>query len=102
MTLKGLIEAFYKSSERMNNPKAIQQGEIETALMLEALKDLDIEDRFIPGYIGEMTSNEINLVFQDDMKTITQSRVLEDSTKAKTTRGEVYATTLVEEIKKKM
>ena len=86
----------------MNNPRGIQQGEIETSLMLEAVKDLDIEDRFIPGYVGEMTSNEINLVFQDDRKTITQSRVLGDPTKAKTNRGEVYATTLVEEIKKKM
>jgi creatinine amidohydrolase len=79
-------------------------GENETSIMLALEGDLVLKDRFVPGYLGQTTENEVRLITEKGMPALTPNGILGDPRKASADKGEFYleglADFLVREISK--
>jgi len=79
-------------------------GETETSIMLALAEELVQKDRFAPGYTSKFGSEEIKIVLEKGIKTLTEIGVLGNPIKSDAKRGLIYIekTTdfLVSEIKK--
>jgi creatinine amidohydrolase/Fe(II)-dependent formamide hydrolase-like protein len=65
-------------------------GENETSMMMALANDLVLRDRFAPGYLGELTENEVKIIFEKGMPALTANGVLGDPAKASARKGEIY------------
>ncbi len=81
-------------------------GENETSFILALEGDLVRRDRFAPGYVGAFGENEVKIILEKGMPTLSEKGVLGDPTKASAERGKVYlerlTDSLVKEIKKQL
>lgn len=86
------------------NESGSHAGESETSIMMVLEKNLVIEDRFAPGYVGLMGENEYKIMWDQGMEVLTKNGVIGDPSKASAENGEIYLNRLTEffiqEIKK--
>lgn len=79
-------------------------GESETSIMLALEGGLVRKDRFVPGYLGPTTENEVRLILEKGMPALTPNGILGDPRRASADKGEFYlerlADFLVREISK--
>jgi creatinine amidohydrolase len=79
-------------------------GEVETSEMLFLAENLVIKERFEPGYVGVLGAEEIEMLFEKGMPSLTEIGVIGDPTKASKEHGKIYIEKMVEfltdEIKK--
>jgi creatinine amidohydrolase len=79
-------------------------GENETSIMLALEGNLVRKDRFVPGYLGPTTENEVRLILEKGMPALTPNGILGDPRQASADKGEFYleglADFLVREISK--
>ena len=91
--LLGFIDAQYKVSEKFGISKeegGAHAGEIETSLMLALARDLVVNERFAPGYIGALGEKEIKIILEKGMPALSESGVLGDPRNADKDRGKTY------------
>lgn len=81
-------------------------GEAETSEVLFLAENLVKRDRFQPGYLGILGKEEIEMLFEKGMPSLTDIGVLGDPTKASKEHGKIYIEKMVEfltdEIKKEI
>lgn len=81
-------------------------GENETSFILALEGDLVRKDRFAPGYLGPLGEDEVKIILEQGMPTLSEKGVLGDPTKASAEKGKVYlerlTDSLVKEIKKQL
>ena len=86
------------------NESGAHAGESETSIMMALEKNLVINGRLAPGYIGLTGEKELKIVSEQGMSAITKNGVLGDPRKASADKGENYLNRLTEfliqEIKK--
>jgi creatinine amidohydrolase len=79
-------------------------GEAETSEVLYLAETLVKKERFQSGYLGKLGEEEIELVFEKGMPSLTEIGVIGDPTKASKEHGKIYIEKMVEflldEIKK--
>jgi len=79
-------------------------GEVETSQVLFLAENLVKKERFQPGYVGVLGEEEIEMLFEKGMPSLTDIGVLGDPTKASKEHGKIYIEKMVEfltaEIKK--
>ena len=79
-------------------------GEVETSQILFLAENLVKKERFQPGYLGILGKEEIEMLFEKGMPSLTEIGVLGDPTKASKEHGKIYIEKMVEfltdEIKK--
>ena len=79
-------------------------GEVETSEVLFLAESLVKKERFQPGYLGILGKEEIDMLFEKGMPSLTDIGVLGDPTKASKEHGKIYIEKMVDfltdEIKK--
>jgi creatinine amidohydrolase len=105
--LKSFVDAQFRiAAEFEITPEegGAHGGEIETSMMMALAGGLVQKDRFAPGYLGPLGDNEIKIIMEKGMPSLSEVGVLGDPTNADAERGEQYlektADFLAKEIKK--
>jgi len=71
-------------------------GENETSIMLALEPDLVHSDRFAAGYVGPLGEEQVKIIFERGMTSLTANGVLGDPTEASAEKGEAYLDALAE------
>ena len=107
--LKGFMNFLMEISEEYGVTKeeaGAHAGENETSFMLALAGDLVIKERYAPGYLGPLGDEEIKIILERGMPTLSKTGVLGDPAKATSEKGKVYLEKIVDfivkEVKKKM
>ena len=107
--LKGFIDAQFRIADEFGiTPEegGAHAGEIETSMMMTLANNLVRKDRFTPGYLGPLGDNEIKIIMDKGMPSLSETGVLGDPTKADAEKGERYlektSDFLTAEIKKQL
>ncbi|MFW9902998.1 MAG: creatininase family protein [Candidatus Thorarchaeota archaeon] len=107
--LFGLLDALHSFSAEFGVTKeesGAHAGESEASLILALAEDLVKKDRFNPGYVGIIGTEESQIIFEKGMTALTKNGILGDPTKATSKKGAVYmaklVNLLVDEIKKEL
>ncbi len=107
--LKGFMGAFNKFSREYDvtpEESGAHAGESETSIILALADNLVAKNRMTPGYLGPLGDNEIKIILEEGMPSLTEIGVLGDPTKASAKKGIVYlektVNFLVQEIKKNL
>jgi len=81
-------------------------GEVETSQILALAENLVNRERFQPGFLGVLGEEEIEMLFEKGMPSLTEIGVIGDPTKASKEKGKIYiekiAVFLTNEIKKQL
>jgi creatinine amidohydrolase len=81
-------------------------GEIETSMMMAIHPNSVMKDRFEPGYVGPLGSDELNVILKNGMPALTKNGILGDPAKSTSERGQKYieklTNFLVSEIKRQL
>ncbi|MFW9827369.1 MAG: creatininase family protein [Candidatus Thorarchaeota archaeon] len=81
-------------------------GEFETSQILALNENLVKKERFQPGYLGVLNEEEVEMLFEKGMPSLTEIGVIGDPTKASKKRGKIYIEKVVNfltnEIRKKL
>jgi len=107
--LMGFVDAQDKIAVDLNitiNEAGSHAGEAETSEILFIDENLVKRDRFQPGYLGILGEEEVQMLFEKGMSSLTDIGVLGDPTKASKKHGKIYIEKMVEfliaEIRKKI
>lgn len=107
--LTGFIDYLAKISGEFRITKeeaGAHAGESETSFILALREKLVMKDRFAPGYLGPLGEEEIKIIIEKGMPSLSEKGVLGDPTKATSNKGKVYlektADFLAAEIKKQL
>jgi creatinine amidohydrolase len=107
--LMGFVDAQDKIAVDLNITKreaGAHAGEVETSEILYLAEKLVKKERFQPGYVGVLGEEEVELLFEKGMLSLTEIGVIGDPTKASKKHGKIYIEKMVEflttEIKKKI
>ena len=107
--LMGFVDAQDKIAVDLNitiNEAGSHAGEAETSEILFIDEKLVKRDRFQPGYLGILGEEEVQMLFEKGMSSLTDIGVLGDPTKASKKHGKIYIEKMVEfliaEIRKKI
>jgi len=107
--LMGFVDAQDKIAVDLNitiGEAGAHAGEVETSEMLYLAEKLVKKERFQPGYVGVLGEEEVELLFEKGMLSLTEIGVIGDPTKASKKHGKIYIEKMVEflttEIKKKI
>jgi len=105
--LKGFLDIQFKIAASLNitvEEAGGHAGEAETSEVLFLAENLVKKERFQPGYIGVLGEEEIEMLFEKGMPSLTDIGVLGDPTKASKEHGKIYLEKmgefLTDEIKK--
>ena len=81
-------------------------GEFETSQILALNKNLVKKERFQVGYLGVLKEEEVEMLFERGMPSLTKIGVIGDPTKSSKKRGKIYIEKVVDfltnEIRKKL
>jgi len=107
--LMGFVDAQDKIAVDLNitiREAGAHAGEAETSEILYLAEKLVKKERFQPGYVGVLGEEEVELLFEKGMLSLTEIGVIGDPTKASKKHGKIYIEKMVEflttEIKKKI
>ena len=105
--LMGFVNALDKIAINLNitiQEAGAHAGEVETSQMLALAEDLVVRERFQPGYLGDLGEEEVEMLFNKGMPSLSEIGVVGDPTKASKKNGKIYMEKIVEflthEIKK--
>jgi len=105
--LMGFVNALDKIAINLNitiQEAGAHAGEVETSQMLALAEDLVVRQRFQPGYLGDLGEEEVEMLFNKGMPSLSEIGVVGDPTKASKKNGKIYMEKIVEflthEIKK--
>jgi creatinine amidohydrolase len=105
--LMGFVNALDKIAINLNitiQEAGAHAGEVETSQMLALAEDLVVRERFQPGYLGDLGDEEVEMLFNKGMPSLSEIGVIGDPTKASKKNGKIYIEKIVEflthEIKK--
>jgi len=105
--LMGFVNALDKIAINLNitiQEAGAHAGEVETSQMLALAEDLVVRERFQPGYLGDLGDEEVEMLFNKGMPSLSEIGVVGDPTKASKKNGKIYIEKIVEflthEIKK--
>ncbi|MEW6367855.1 MAG: creatininase family protein [Acidobacteriota bacterium] len=71
-------------------------GESETSILLALAEDLVAQDRLAAGYVGPLGPEQVDLLMQKGMTSLTENGVLGDPAKASADKGLAYLDRLVD------
>ena len=107
--LFAFMEPMYQVAKESGIPideGGAHAGEIETSKMMAIHPNSVTMNRFEPGYVGPLGSEELNIILKKGMPALTKNGILGDPAKSTSERGQKYieklAEFLVAEIKKKL
>jgi creatinine amidohydrolase len=107
--LMGFVDAQDKIAVDLNITKreaGAHAGEVETSEILYLAEKLVKKERFQPGYVEVLGEEEVELLFEKGMLSLTEIGVIGDPTKASKKHGKIYIEKMVEflteEIKRKI
>jgi len=107
--LFSFMEPMYKVAKENGIPideGGAHAGEIETSMMMAIQPNSVIKNRFEPGYVGPLGSEELNIILKKGMPALTKNGILGDPAKSTSERGQKYienlADFLISEIKKQL
>jgi creatinine amidohydrolase len=103
----GFVNALDKIAINLNitiQEAGAHAGEVETSQMLALAENLVVRERFQPGYLGDLGDEEVEMLFNKGMPSLSEIGVIGDPTKASKKNGKIYIEKIVEflthEIKK--
>lgn len=91
--LKGFVDFLLNISEDSGVTKeeaGAHAGENETSFILFLEKDLVVKERFTPGYLGLLGDEEIEIILEKGMPSLSKNGVLGDPRKATAEKGKSY------------
>ena len=107
--LMGFVDAQDKIAGDLNitiREAGAHAGEVETSEILFLAENLVKRERFQPGYLGILGGEEVKMLFEKGMLSLTEIGVIGDPTKASKKHGKIYIERMVEfltdEIRKKI